>query len=529
LVKDTDNNKNTCKAKYDRLINERNSFLDRARKCSKITIPTLIPPDGHKGSDEFYTPWQSVGARGVNNLASKLLLALLPPNSPFFRLVVDDHTMEELSGGVGNRGKIEKALQKIERIIQTEIESSGSRASVFLALKHLIVGGNSLLYLPASGGMRVFPLESYVCQRDTSGNVLEVLIREKVHPETLPQDILDFLAEDTLEQPREKPLLGHEEDVELYTRFYRDGQRWRLYQEISGRIIPGSQGSWPIEKTPMLPLRWVPVEGESYGRSYVEEYLGDLVSLEGLSQAIFDAAASSSKLIFMVRPGATTHIEDLAEAESGDFVMGDHDDIKCLQAEKYADLRIANDAAKVLTERLSLAFLLNSAVQRNGERVTAEEIRYVAGELEDALGGVYTVLGADFQYPYIVREMDRLQKKKKLPALPKNAVKPQIVTGLQALGRGHDLNKLTGFMQLVSQMGPEALQMLNPGELLTRVATAMMIDPNGLIQTQEEIQQRQQAQQEQAQQAQMMDIAGKAAPSAVKAISDQMQGAQPQA
>ncbi|UZT50437.1 head-to-tail connector protein [Enterobacter phage 04_vB_Eclo_IJM] len=35
--------------------------------------------------------------------------------------------------------------------------------------------------------------------------------------------------------------------------------------------------------------------------------------------------------------------------------------------------------ADAIEQRLGWAFLLNSAVQRNAERVTAEEIRYVAG------------------------------------------------------------------------------------------------------------------------------------------------------
>ncbi|WP_416142518.1 portal protein [Escherichia coli] len=43
----------------------------------------------------------------------------------------------------------------------------------------------------------------------------------------------------------------------------------------------------------------------------------------------------------------------------------------------------------------------NSAVQRTGERVTAEEIRYVASELEDTLGGVYSILSQELQLPLV--------------------------------------------------------------------------------------------------------------------------------
>ena len=73
-----------AQARYSQLETRREPFLTRARDAAKLTIPSLLPPSGHTGHSKFSTPAQSLGARGVNNLASKLLLALLPPNSPFF-------------------------------------------------------------------------------------------------------------------------------------------------------------------------------------------------------------------------------------------------------------------------------------------------------------------------------------------------------------------------------------------------------------------------------------------------------------
>mgnify|MGYP001173609647 CR=1 FL=1 len=80
--------------RYEKLETERTPFLTRARECSKLTLPTLVPDAGHSSSSTFDTPFQGIGARGVNNLASKLLLALVPPNSPFFRLTVDDFKLQ---------------------------------------------------------------------------------------------------------------------------------------------------------------------------------------------------------------------------------------------------------------------------------------------------------------------------------------------------------------------------------------------------------------------------------------------------
>ena len=87
---------NTAKERYETLKQDRQYFLDRARECSELTIPSLIPDEGFTKSSDLYNPFQSVGARGVNNLASKLLLLLLPPNAPFFRLQVSGDAKKEM-------------------------------------------------------------------------------------------------------------------------------------------------------------------------------------------------------------------------------------------------------------------------------------------------------------------------------------------------------------------------------------------------------------------------------------------------
>ena len=63
-----DNLHNTAESRYNSLSEHREHFLNRGRQCSELTIPTLIPEDSHAPSQDFYSPFQSVGSRGVNNL-----------------------------------------------------------------------------------------------------------------------------------------------------------------------------------------------------------------------------------------------------------------------------------------------------------------------------------------------------------------------------------------------------------------------------------------------------------------------------
>jgi hypothetical protein len=490
----------TCSGKYAKFDTNRKPFLDRARECAELTIPSLLPKDGHSNSSRLPTPWQGIGARGVNNLASKLLLALLPPNAPFFRLAIDDFTLEKLTKQEGMRAKVEEGLNRIERSVMNEIESNAIRVGGFEALKQLLVTGNVLVYLPKEGGVRVFRLDRYVVKRDPMGNVLEIIVKESVSRATLPAEMRDFLFQSDTESKSEGETAANDYDnVDMYTHIYREGNKWQVYQEIKGTKVPGTEGSYPLDKSPWIPVRFTKIDGEDYGRGYVEEYLGDLKSLEGLSQAIVEGSAAASKVLFMVNPNGVTDMAQLAEADNGAFVEGTQTDVSTLQLEKFNDFRVALETVNTINERLSFAFLLNSAVQRSGERVTAEEIRYMANELESALGGIYSILSQEFQLPLVKRIMFSMERAKKLPTLPDGTVEPVIVTGLEALGRGNDLTRLDQFISVVQQV-PDAASMINWGDYLTRRGTALGIDMKGLVKSAEQVQMEQQ----QAQQMAMM-------------------------
>ena len=484
----------TAEGRYAQLETDREVFLERARECSKFTLPMLIPDQDAGDHAKFPTPYQGIGARSVNNLASKLLLALMPVNQPFFRLRVDDFALEKMQGQKDVKTDIEKALARIERAIQTDIEMSSDRVQIFECLKHLIVGGNCLLFV-GKDGIRVFHLSRYVCKRDPEGNILEIITKESITPNVLPQGY---------QQTVQGRLDGEERTCDLYTHVKRVKNKFEVYQEVKGVIIEESYGDYPVDKSPYLVLRMISIDGQNYGRSMVEEYLGDLQSLEYLMKALVEGASASSKILFLCSPNGTTRASSLANSPNGAIIEGSAQDVSVLQTNKFADFRTAYDMIAKIEQRLQMAFLLNSSVQRDAERVSATEIRFMAEDLEKALGGVYSVLSQEFQMPYIQRKIAMMTKTNKLPKLPSNTVKPTIVTGLEALGRGNDREKLVMFLQTLSQtLGPEAIaKYVNLSDAITRLATADGIDTKSLIKTEEDFQAEQEAQL-QAQQQQM--------------------------
>lgn len=509
-----------AKSRYEQMTPVRDSYLRRARKASKLTIPSIVPPDGHSHSTELPTPFQGLGARGVNNLASKLVLTVQPPNSPSFRLGIAPKHADQLETDAEFKAEVDKALSTYERTVQQDIEASGDRIAAHEAFKHLLVAGNVLMFV-APEGTRLFHLDRYVVRRDGMGRPLEIVVKESFDHASLPENVQPLVAGTT------PGVAGPttEKTVDVYTHIMRKAKQWFIYQEVQGQRVPDSEGQYPLDKTPWLPLRLVRVDGEDYGRGYVEEYLGDLQSLEALSKAIVEGSAAAAKVLFLVKPHGTTSKKTVAEAPNGAIRDGNADDVSTIQLDKFADFRTARETMSRIEDRLAFAFLLNSAVQRQGERVTAEEIRYMAQELEDALGGIYSVLAMDYQLPYINRKIISLQKVGALPRLPKGVVRVQITTGLEALGRGHDRNKLVGYVDDLNKLGPDVLkQEVHTDVLAKRLAISAGIDTEGLLKTPDE----KAAEQRQNQTAAITD---KVAPELVKqvggAVMSQQQQQQP--
>ncbi len=505
----------TAEQLYTKLESGRDSYLDRGRQASKLTLPYVLTEAGFGSSSRLNTPFQGIGARGVNNLASKLLLALLPPNAPFFRLQVDTNKLQQEGAPEEVISEIDSALRKVEDSVMDEIAKERYRIAVHEALKQLIITGNALLYMPEDGGMRVFRLDRFVIERDPMGNVLYIATKETISYTALDEEIKEVIGKPT------NTTQGADDTVNLFTAICRHGDKWLIKQDINGTLLPENGGTLPLDKSPYIPLRFSRIDGEAYGRGYVEEYLGDLQSLEALTRAIVEGSAAASKVLFLCNPNGTTRAKVLSDSGNGAIVSGNAADVSTLQVNKFNDFRVAAETINTIKDRLGQSFLLTSGAIRNAERVTAEEIRMVSQELESALGGLYSLLSNELQLPLVNRLMGVMQKKKSMPKIPKDLVNPVIVTGIEALGRGHDLQKLDAFLAGAAQVvGPEAVAaFVNIDEYFKRRATSLGIKTAGLIKTQEEILEEQQQQQ-------MQQMAEKLGPAGIKAASDQASLAQ---
>ena len=501
--------------RYSQLTRGRTQFLHTAVECSRLTLPYLVQEDlsSRPEHQKLHTPWQSVGSKSVVNLAAKLMLALLPPQTSFFKFQIrDDKLGVEFPREV--KSELDLSFAKKERMVMDFINASTDRVVVHQALKHLIVSGNALIFM-GKDGLKNYPLNRFVVNRDGNGNVCEIVTKELISRRILSEDLPG------IQLPSIKPNSpgddgyktgSDDHDVEVYTyvRLDKNG-RWVWHQEAFDKIIPGSRSTAPKNTSPWLVLRFNTVDGEDYGRGRVEEFLGDIRSLEGLSQALVEGSAAASKVVFLVSPSSTTKPKTIADAGNGAIVQGRPDDVGVIQVGKTADFRTAQEQMVNLERRINEAFLVLQV--RQSERTTAEEVRLTQMELEQQLGGLFSLLTVEFLIPYLNRTLHILQRNKDLPKIPKDVVRPQIIAGVNALGRGQDQQTLVQFAQtLASTMGPEIMaKFLDPGEYVKRLAASSGIDVLNLVKTPETMQQEKQQQMQEMQQQALVEQAGQLA------------------
>ena len=498
-----DSTEQSAESRYEQLLQYRQQYHQSAYNSAALTIPALVPrtSDSKDRNDRtreaLPVPAQSLGARGVNNLSAKMLLALFPPNTPLFRYVIDAGIKSQ--AGPDELAGVTEMLTERESLVTDDIESNKYRPKLIEAFKQLIVAGNVLLLL-SEGAMRVFRMDRYVVKRDPMGRVDCIVVRESFSKEHLPEKIAAIVSE------KDDQDFDEEEDIDVYTYIKRVGKSYREHQEVLGEKIPGTSGSFPLDAPRWLPLTFTRVDGEDYGRGYTEEFIGDLTTFDGLSRAIREDAAIAAQTIFMVDPNSPPGLEkSLMNSPNGGFVRGDAGMVVASRVDKNADMNVAYSTIEQLKSDLSYAFLLNSAVQRTGDRVTAEEIREVARELEDTQGGIFSVLSEELILPLVQAHERNLEKGRKIAPLPPNMVRPAISTGFDAIGRNHDLVRLNGVLNdigMLAQLNPEAAAYLNIPGLVATIFEGHSVSAEGKMKKPEQVQQEQQAAQQQAQQAQ---------------------------
>lgn len=503
----------TYQGRYTTLQSTREPAYLRALQVSALTIPEMTPPWGHTTATLYPKPYQTMGMRGLNTIVAKAMNTLFPPNESFAEYRIDEASMAVLDKGDPELKKaLTEGLAKRERTIVERFEMMGARPKVEESMRHAFNNGTGLLFF-GKDVVKHWGIHQFVLNKDDSGTMLEAIAKDRVSPRTLSKAVIAKLG---------LTGAGKDEQLDMFSGCYLDGDEYIVFQEINGIAIDEVKRI-PKDLCPFIPVQPLETNNDSYGRSYVGQAYGVLLVLEKLYKAVQQLTGISAKVIFMNGPGSGVTTTQLAGAPNGAYLNGDGTKINTVKTEKNSDLHAALELIKIIEGHLSYFFMLNEAAQRNGERVTAFEVQTMVADIQMVIGGIYALFTRTLQLR-IARIIDaQLVREGKLEPLDefKEDVKLTIVTGLAALGRGQDTQRLQTALQIIGQMplplAQQIAQAINASELLSRLFVSLGIDPDALVippQVVAQIQQQQQ-QQEAANQA-----ATAAAPHLAKAHAD---------
>lgn len=415
---------------WSRLAGIKQPLMTRVERYAALTIPKVCLPEGFQPESMDQThDYQSLGAQAVNHVVNKLVLAMFAPSRPFFRVQLGKEQRKEIEQGGVKPTELDSLLAQIEREAVKELDGRGQRPKIYQANRHLVITGNVLLILD-KGQLRTMGLRYYCVKRTSDGDIHTLVIREHVRFDELDTSIQDLWKQ------------GYSRDHKVYT--YKIIKRapngsYSMCQYVDETRLPEKwDARWANkESLPYHALTWDLADESDYGTGLVEEYAGDFESLSVLSESIVTGAVVGTEFRWAINPSGQTSVDDVRNSVNGDVIAANAKDIGTVSPPIVDAVKIAQSVSQGYEQRISRGFLMGSAVTRDAERVTAEEVRLTAMELESSFGGVYSTLAPSMQKPlaqWLLKTADLDIKGTKLTIT--------IVTGLDAISRNGDLENL---------------------------------------------------------------------------------------
>ncbi|AZF88095.1 head-tail adaptor [Pectobacterium phage Arno160] len=475
--------KHTAKGRWEELAAKRTGLTFRCERYANLTLPYVCPEDGYdEGQEQLSQSLNSIGAQAVNNLMNKMVLAMFAPSRPFMRLDLPAEEMAAIMNGLNlTEAEFREELAIMEREMVKHLDGTGARPKLFDLFAHLIITGNCLR-LTEDDTIRIIGVKDFVSRRNIKGEVIEILMRECVTRDELPEDLHQFCRSG--------------EDVAVnYFRWWKwDGKVFKETQYIDDvRIeLPKYNGQYKRTDMPAQHHVWRLPDKRHYGIGHVEDFIGDFEGLNDLTEAEVNGAILASEFRWLVNPGGMTRPEDFKTSVNGEAIPGVSGDIELVNAAAVGPaLAVVSASADKYIRRIGAGFLLSGAVQRDAERVTAEEIRMLASELETGLGGIYSRLAIDLQLPIAYW----LMKKVGNGMFSGSDFTPTIVTGLDALSRNGDLEAMQLFLNDVvgiTTMPPQVLQYLKLDSIFSALAAGRGLRSSDFINKQDVVDTRNQ-------------------------------------
>jgi hypothetical protein len=437
-------------------------------------------------------------------MASRMLSALLPLNdTPFFRF--------ELSTGMEADVEVGSYLNNLSYQVYNKLSSGNLRESIYQILQHLIVIGDVMVIMDDDMRLRIIRLDRFVARRDVNGDIMEIIYKEyeAIDSKQLnDMDILTTSSQDAEHKSGYKP---------LWTRLVKDKEdNWiSVTEDGDGNVTNKGTFSTPN----FIVLRWTGVSGENYGRSHVEDVIGDIKALEGFTEGLINGITAASIFWMAVDPTGMAEVDDINGTPTGGWIAARPNEVHVVSPANTINPQISqtHTGVETLRREIGRAFLLDSASIPQGERVTATAVRMIGQELEHVLGGAFSAIARELMQPIVARVLFLMISDGEVDARLEEMfteegglLSIEVVTGLQALSRDSDLHKLMQMGEMVRNLPEPAAAMFRWDQYGRALITSLGFNADIWIKTEQQVKEEQmkiaqaQAQMQSTQQNEMM-------------------------
>ena len=471
---------------YETLFNEYrdDSAILRTEKYALWSLPTVFArTELRNGKQEAVErDYQSVGAMLTNTLASKITELLFPSNQSFFRLDSTVNTDAMASALATDSKALASGLADLENTAYRRIFLKSSYHQLMHCMKLLIVTGNALVFRDSAGtNLHTYNMRQYSLQRDGSGKVMDIILKERTSPAALPVKYQHLFAD---REPHA--------ELCLYTRIQRMWatvtDTFHVTQCVEDIMLDTSE-LYPEAICPYIPVTWNLITGENNGRGLVEDYAGDFAKLSELSEALALYEIEACRVLHMAKPGSGVDIDSVAETEMGGWVSADPASVEAYEAGDANKIQQMLADIQSIVQRLAPAFMYGGNT-RDAERVTAEEIRSQADEANRTLGGVYSSIADNLHIP-LAHILCNEVNPDFISEILADGLTLSVLTGVAALGRSADVTKLLQAAQALAVIMPvltQATKRVNPELVIQKVFEGFGLNMDEYAYTEEELQ-----------------------------------------
>ena len=223
--------------------------------------------------------------------------------------------------------------------------------------------------------------------------------------------------------------------------------------------------------------------------------------------------AAATTFWLCLDPAGITEIDDVSTQANGSWVPARKEDVYVLSPSQTMNpqLQAAQLAVDTMRREIGQSFMMTASSIPSGDRVTATAVRMIGSELETILGGAFSAIARELMEPIIKRTIFLMIENEELDQEMHDqffeedgSLSVEVVTGLQALSRDSNLQKLVQMGEMVRNLPKEAIATFKWSEYSKALITSLGFDYRNWIITEEEIRQNEEtSRMEQAQQAQL--------------------------